>query len=266
MNIGSNLGQFNIAHSGNVLQTHLSKTVSIGKPDSFQKGLYTTAPKNATNSLNKSIPINNYYSPKQLLNAYTNPSYINFLINTNPNVKNILNSKGVPVKIYPENVVDISRTHLTTTTAYALQIANVMGIPQAEKQVLEQACVFHDFGKVLIPTEIVNKPGMLTPQEKEIMDLHSELGYELLSTTGMNTRVLNLVKNHHKQVAENADELGQILSVADVYSALREQRSYKNALSEKDALVVLDQKAKNGEVSTEVVNALKTALSSAKVA
>ena len=91
------------------------------------------------------------------------------------------------------------------------------------------------------------------------MDLHSELGAELLKSTGMSERVINLVKNHHN-AGNNTDILGQILSVADIYSALRETRSYKEALTEREALEILDQKAKNGEVSTEVVSALKATL------
>lgn len=264
MNIGNKLGQFNIAHAGNVLNANLANKMPVVKPDSFQKGLYTTAPKRTSVSNNSTIPINNIYSPKQLLNAYSNPTYAKFLVDTNPNIKNMLANYGVEAKIYPENIRNISNSHLTTTTAFALQIANKMGISQADKQILEQACVFHDFGKILIPKEIIDKPAALTDSEKQIMNLHSDLGYELLSSTGMNERVLNLVKNHHN-AGNNTDILGQILSVADIYSALREERSYKKALSEKDALALLDQKAQSGEVSTEVVNALKASLNTSSV-
>ena len=112
------------------------------------------------------------------------------------------------------------------------------------------------------PTINIDDPFKLTKQEKEIVDMHAQLGYELLSETGMNNRVLELIKNHHNPMSENADVLGQILSVADIYSALREPRSYKDALKEGDAFKLLDQKARKGEVSTEVVNALKKALTS----
>ena len=97
----------------------------------------------------------------------------------------------------------------------------------------------------------------MTPEEKEIMDLHAELGYQLLKNTGLNERVLNLVRNHHKTVAENNDLLGQILSVADIYSALREKRVYKAPLPVNTAMDILDQKALNGEVSAEVTDSLK---------
>ncbi len=112
----------------------------------------------------------------------------------------------------------------------------------------------------------MDKPDKLNKKEKDIVDLHAQLGAELLSAAGINNRVTELIKNHHNPMPENADVLGQILSVADIYSALRENRSYKNSMSEKEAVKLLDQKAREGEVSTEVVEALKASLSSAKSA
>lgn len=260
MNINCVLGQFNIARSNNLQKANFNGNISGAKSDSFKKGSYVTAP--------KQLPVNiaNFYSPKQLLQAYVNKNYVNSLIEKNPNIKEILNSKGVETVVAPENVLEIVNSHLTTTTAFALQIANKMGLSPADKKTLEQACVFHDFGKILIPKEVLNKPGKLTAEEKEIMDLHAELGSELLSTAGMNERLVNLVSNHHKPTDENADILCDILSVADIYSALREERVYKKAMPEKDAIAILDQKANAGEVSTEVVNALKASLISAKSA
>ncbi len=259
MNIGNSVSQFNISSSSKLNNSSFDQRTIKYNSSSFQKDLYVKAPKKNKVTNNATLPITSIYSPKQILNAYLNPSYLSFLVNTNPNIKNILDEKGIQLNIYPENVKNIINSHITTTTAFALQIANNMGISQADKKVLEQACVFHDLGKVLIPKEIVEKQGLLTDDEKQKMDLHSELGSELLSSTGMNERVVELVKNHHN-AGNNIDILGQILSVADIYSALRETRSYKDALTESEALKILDQKAQNGEVSTEVVNALKASL------
>lgn len=234
--------------------------------DTFQNSLYTKTPKRTNVSQSATIPISSQYSSKQLLRAYSNPNYVKFLITTNPKLKQMLEENGLDGRIYPNNISSIANTHLTTTKAIALQLANEMGISNADKQLLEQACIFHDFGKILIPEEIINKPSSLTNEERNIMNLHADLGYELLAQTGMNKRVLDLVKNHHMPQAANNDILRQILSVADIYSALREQRSYKQPLTEKQSLEILDQKAQNGEVSTEVVNTLKSIIVSSAAA
>lgn len=242
----------NIKLTGGVQQSNAIK----GNENSFNVQTHAIGTKQAGNA-HVSAPFVGQYSTRQLINAYANKNYINSLIQANPKLQSMLKANGLENTIHPENVRLITNSHLTQTTAYALQIANAMGIQTGEKRTLEQACMFHDFGKILIPKEIVNKAGALTKEEKQTMDLHAELGYELLSQTNMNKRVLNLIKNHHMPVNANNDVLGQILSVADIYSALREERSYKAPLSEKEALEILDQKAKAGEVSTEVVNTLK---------
>ena len=194
--------------------------------DVYQKNSTTTAPINPA-----AKNLTNLYSPNQLLTAYTNPIYANSLLANSAEAKNILASHGIQPKVYPENLTKTTKAHIQTTAACANQIANKLNLSAYDKKVLELGCVFHDYGKIFIPSEILNKPGSFTPQEKEIMDLHAQLGAETLKATGMNQRVLDLVANHHKPVSEVTDILGQILSVADIYSALREQRSYKAPLT-----------------------------------
>lgn len=265
LTIDSNFINYNISAT-NPLQRTLN--ASAMQNIALQKDMFQTGAKaaNQKTNNNSTVPLTVLFSPKQLLKSYSNQSYVEKLIESNPELQELINENGLDGKVYPENIAKISNTHLTTTTAYALQIANKMNLSLADRQMLEQACVFHDFGKILIPHEVLDKPAELSDDERKIMKLHSEFGYQLLSKTGMNDRVLNMVKNHHMPQSENSDILGQILSVADIYSALREQRSYKAPLSEKEALQILDQKAKNGEVSTEVVNTLKSVVVNSMVA
>ena len=236
----------------------------INKSNGINRDLFVHARPSQNNS-KTDVPLYKICAPQLLLKTYSDENYVAALIEKNPKLQNLMQSMGLN-KIYPNNVLGISNTHLMTTTAYAMRIANEMGINSADKKLLEQACVFHDYGKILIPDKIVNKPTELTKEEKAVMDMHAELGWQLLSNTNMNKRVLNLIRNHHKSCAENADILGQILSVADIYSALREQRSYKVPFTEEQAFNILDQKARQGEVSTEVVKALKKSLILAKSA
>ena len=235
-----------------------NNTVNNGlKHDSFERNPFE----------NKSFKVQEvqtpvqYYglSPKILLRVFLDTDFINNLVEKNPEVKNILQEHNVEYELHPENVKSIINSHLSTTTAYALKIANKLNLSVADKKVLEMASTFHDFGKIFIPDEILNKMGRLTAEEKEIMKLHAELGYQVLLPSGINKRVLNLIRDHHS--TQNSDELlTQILSVADIYSALKEERCYKKPMSDAEAFKILDQKAQKGEVSAEVVNALKSAI------
>jgi HD-GYP domain-containing protein (c-di-GMP phosphodiesterase class II) len=62
---------------------------------------------------------------------------------------------------------------------------------------LTQAALLHDIGKVFIPSEILNKKGKLTPKEREIVQLHNRLSYEILKTTDLNPKVAQLAYEHH---------------------------------------------------------------------
>jgi len=98
------------------------------------------------------------------------------------------------------------------------------------------------------------------------MELHSELGYELLKDKGLSQKTLNLIKYHHQNLnkngypAVNKDfEFGidaQILNTADKYSALREKRSYKNPLGKYEAFEIIAKDVNNGQISQEVYTAL----------
>ena len=102
------------------------------------------------------------------------------------------------------------------------------------------------------------------------MELHSELGYELLKQQGVNENVLNLVKYHH-QTADGSgypalsnsytpDISSEILATADKYSALREKRSYKDAMTREEALKVIREDVNSGLISQEVYDALEKAV------
>jgi hypothetical protein len=107
--------------------------------------------------------------------------------------------------------------------------------------------MLHDLGKVLIPSKILNKPARLNKKEREIMNIHSTLGYELLKTQKINRETLDLVKYHHQNLIHsgypalncdhNPSDIGvQIISTADKYSALREARVYRRKLTRIESL------------------------------
>ena len=132
---------------------------------------------------------------------------------------------------------------------------------------IQEAALLHDIGKVLIPDNILEKKGSLTDEEKKIMNLHTELGYALLKQMGVSEKVLKLVKYHHQKPdgsgypkAEKNFEFdvnSQILQVADIYSALTENRSYHKAYTREEALNIIYEKVENGEILPEVFEALK---------
>ena len=102
----------------------------------------------------------------------------------------------------------------------------------------------------------------------EVYMYTDDFGYELLKDQGVNKNVLELVKYHHQKpdgsgypvITDNYDPKNisaQILATADKYSALREERSYKTALSRNDALNLIQQDVQTGTIEQEIYNALE---------
>ena len=207
----------------------------------------------------------------------SNPIYNNFdtkakieaIARLNPKIQELLSEYNLPIKVNIEELEKLKNGHLQDTRVIAAKIysslpnelKNQVSLPH-----LQEAAMLHDFGKVLIPESILNKKGKLDETEREIMNLHSELGYELLKDKGISEKTLNLIKYHHQNLkgsgypAKTADFNynidAQILSVADKYSALREERAYKNQLGKYEALGVIAKDVNAGKISQDVYTAL----------
>ena len=189
--------------------------------------------------------------------AYFDENIIKNMISGNPEIKKILSENKIPVNLNLKELEDLKNNHCKDTVNVAVDIANNLP-PALRQQVnytnMKDGALLHDFGKVLIPPEILNKPDRLTPEEHKIMDLHTELGYQLLKYTGVNNDVLKLVRYHHDN---NYPDINlQIINLADKYSALTEKRVYKDAMTPKQALTVIYSEVKDGKIERPIFNAL----------
>lgn len=175
----------------------------------------------------------------------------------NPNVAKILSSQNLTFQVYGKNIKNIENTHISRVSLIADKIAKQMHISFDERKLLKQGAELHDYGKILIPSYILEKENQLTEKEKSIIKLHADLGYELLSSTALDKRVLMMIKNHHQNAKNNPDILGQILTIADIFAALTEQRVYKTTYRKDEAISALENYSKTGLVNNNIVTALR---------
>ena len=203
------------------------------------------------------------------LERFFNENYVRAMIASNYEAQNIFKKNNITSGLNLKELKDLKDNHMKATSDICERIAN--NLPQALKDTvnmkdLQEAAMLHDFGKVLIPPEVLNKNGKLTQQEQKIMRFHSELGYQLLKKEGLNENVLNLIRNHHNNLTSSGkfvyDVDLQILNLADKYSALTEKRVYKDAMSPAQALTVLAAEVKDGKVHPLVFNALVKSINS----
>jgi HD-GYP domain-containing protein (c-di-GMP phosphodiesterase class II) len=107
--------------------------------------------------------------------------------------------------------------------------------------------MLHDVGKSQVPLEILDKPGKLDDGEWKIMRNHPEHSREiLLSNQGLDADTVAMAVNHHEKLdgtgypdglsgAQISDHV-RLTAIADVYSALIDKRSYKEAMGQEEAL------------------------------
>ncbi|WP_379162741.1 HD-GYP domain-containing protein [Paenibacillus sp. sgz5001063] len=116
-------------------------------------------------------------------------------------------------------------------------IGRWLNMSEAELSVLSLAATLHDIGKLKIPSEILNKPGKLTPDEYELVKKHTILGYEMLKeTTGANSHITLTALQHHERndgrgyplglKEEQIDFYSKIVAVADIFHAMSSRRPY----------------------------------------
>jgi len=147
----------------------------------------------------------------------------------------------------PEAFLSISRlktkdnyTYLHSVAVCALMIAlgKQMVLDQALMKDLGMAGLLHDVGKMMIPDEILNKPGSLTDEEFILVKSHPLQGWEILQgSAGVCDMAFDVCLHHHERVDGKGypDKLsGEALSVfarmgavCDVYDAITSVRCYK---------------------------------------
>jgi len=161
---------------------------------------------------------------------------------------------------------DHCRGVVTLVTA----VADELEIEHDARQELEFAALLHDVGKIVIPKEIINKPGALSDDEFELMKTHTIEGQVLLDRVGgLLGRVGSLVRSCHERWDGNGYPDGlagyeiplaaRIVFACDAYSAMTTDRPYRAAMSQETALEELWANA-GTQFDPRVVSALATVI------
>ena len=117
------------------------------------------------------------------------------------------------------------------------RFAQQLGLSSSEVHDAGVGGILHDIGKMVVPLDILNKPGALTPEEYAVAQIHPDEGYAILQRLGVPDAALDVALYHHEKVngagyprGLKGDEiplLARMAAICDVYDALTAERPYK---------------------------------------
>ncbi|HMG69929.1 MAG TPA: HD domain-containing phosphohydrolase [Gemmatimonadaceae bacterium] len=145
--------------------------------------------------------------------------------------------------------------HCQRVAFFACVLADTAGMDSRSLFWFRLGALLHDIGKIIVPTEVLNKASGLSEEEWAIMKRHPEAGLELVSDIDFPGDVRAIIRNHHERwdgsgypdglSGEEIPFAARILCVADVYDALTTARSYRDSLSH--ARAADEMRAQNGQ-------------------
>ena len=144
-----------------------------------------------------------------------------------------------------------TRGHSDRVTHYARLMARSMGLGLRETEVLIQAAILHDVGKIGVPELVLNKPTRLSDEEFDLIRRHPEVGVEIVREIRAMVETLPIIRSHHERfdgrgypdgTTGEAIPLGaRILAVADTFDAMTSSRPYRRGLPEGVALEEIER-------------------------
>ncbi len=137
--------------------------------------------------------------------------------------------------------------HSISVSVLMIAFARHQGLDAATIKHIGVGALLHDIGKMLVPSEILNKPAKLSDDEFAIMKSHVERGVDVLKQeSDISTVAIDVVAQHHERVdgsgypaglsREQMSPYGRMASIVDVYDALSSDRVYHKALEPTDVL------------------------------
>ena len=149
---------------------------------------------------------------------------------------------------------EYTTTHSLNVCVLAMGLAEWVGLGARDVRAFGVAGLLHDIGKVKIPTEVLNKPGRLTPEERDIMNRHPVEGAKIILTSEENLDLAAVVAYEH-HIMQNGGgyprldyprechQASKLVHVCDVYDALRTNRPYRAAWPPAKVLAYLEERA-----------------------
>lgn len=157
-------------------------------------------------------------------------------------------------------------THSVGVGTVARELARRMYFSEKSCRLMHVAGFLHDLGKVAVPNSILDKPGKLDPGEFDVIRAHTYYTYQILSTIGGFEDIAAWAAFHHERLDGkgypfhlSGSELSlgsRIMCVADVFTAVTENRPYRRGTNRDETMPILLNLVKSGALDGNIVRVL----------
>lgn len=181
-----------------------------------------------------------------------NPIDVDALLNS---VKEITHGFKPDISVFDmlhciEGYDDMTYVHSINVSLIARMIATWMNLNEEDIDTITLGGLLHDVGKVMIPNDIITKPGRLTDVEYNIVKTHPIHGYNILKNQDIDERVKLCALQHHERCDGKGypynksyleiDPFARIIAIADVYDAMTANRVYRKGMCPYDVISVFE--------------------------
>jgi putative nucleotidyltransferase with HDIG domain len=149
---------------------------------------------------------------------------------------------------------EYTTTHSLNVSVLVMALAEHLELAQQDVRTFGIAGLLHDLGKVTIPTDILNKPGKLTDEERQVMQNHPVEGAKLIIESGRRLDLAAAVAHEHhiminghgyptRHYHRPCHKASNLVHVCDVYDALRTKRPYRESWETERVLGYIEERA-----------------------
>ncbi len=137
------------------------------------------------------------------------------------------------------------RGHARRVASFAARLADRLELDAAEREHVRIAAFLHDVGKIGVPSELLLRPGVLTAEERSVVERHAAIGARLLEPLELDARVVRAVRHHHERwdgagypdglAGDEIPLAARLVQTADAFDAMTCNRVYRRAMSREAA-------------------------------
>jgi putative nucleotidyltransferase with HDIG domain len=149
---------------------------------------------------------------------------------------------------------EYTTTHSLNVSVLTMALAEHIGLGAQDVRTFGIAGLLHDLGKVNVPLEILNKPGKLTDEERQVMQNHPVAGARLIIESGRKLDLAAAVAHEHHimingqgyphhHYRRDCHKASKLVHVCDVFDALRTRRPYRDAWESQRVLTYIEERA-----------------------